>query len=143
MNEAIAAMKADGSLDELMDTYLKPSAGEDLAPVQFDSFPESEETIRVAVTGDLPPIDYVGADGVPVGFNTAVLAEIGRRLGVNVELVPLQTGSCALALMTGTADAVFWFMWSPNDANDVPEGVLLSDSYLSFDMWLHIRPVSK
>ncbi len=143
MNEAIAAMKADGSLDELMDTYLKPSAGEDLAPVQFDSFPESEETIRVAVTGDLPPIDYVGADGVPAGFNTAVLAEIGRRLGVNVELVPLQTGSRALALMTGTADAVFWFMWSPNDANDVPEGVLLSDSYLSFDMWLHIRPVSK
>ena len=143
MNQAIAAMKGDGTLDELMDSYLKPAAGEDLTPVQLDSFPESEETIHVAVTGDLPPIDYIGADGVPAGFNTAVLAEISRRLGANIELISLQTGSRALALTSGAADAVFWFMWSPNDANDVPEGVLLSDSYLSFDMWLHIRPVSK
>lgn len=143
INGTIADMKRDGTLDELMDRYLKPTAGEDLVPVQFDSFPESEETIRVAVTGDLPPIDYISADGVPAGFNTAVLAEVGRRLGANIELVSLQTGGRALALMSGTVDTVFWFMWSPNDSNDVPEGVLLSDSYLSFDMWLHIRSVSK
>ena len=98
---------------------------------------------RIAVTGDLRPIDYIGADGIPAGFNTAVLSEIGRRLGANIELESMQTGSRALALMSGTADAVFWFMWSPNDSNDVPEGVLLSDSYLTFDMWLHIRKAEK
>lgn len=139
MNEAIAAMKGDGTLDALINSYMKPNAGEELTSVQFDSFPESDKTIRVAVTGDLPPIDYIGADGIPAGFNTAVLAEIGRRLGANIELLSMQTGSRALALTSGRADSVFWFMWSPNDSYDVPEGVLLSDSYLTFDMWLHVR----
>lgn len=143
MNDAIAAMKGDGTLDALINSYLKPGAGEELPSIQFDSFPESNKTIRIVVTGDLPPIDYIGADGIPAGFNTAVLSEIGRRLGANIELESMQTGSRALALMSGTADAVFWFMWSPNDSNDVPEGVLLSDSYLTFDMWLHIRKAEK
>ncbi len=143
MNEAIAAMKGDGTLDALINSYMKPNAGEELTSVQFDSFPESDKTIRVAVTGDLPPIDYIGADGIPAGFNTAVLAEIGRRLGANIELLSMQTGSRALALTSGRADSVFWFMWSPNDSYDVPEGVLLSDSYLTFDMWLHVRKAEK
>ena len=142
MNEAIAAMKGDGTLDALTSTYLKPGKGESLSPVQFDSF-ETDETIRVAVTGDLPPIDYIGADGVPAGFNTAVLAEIGRRLGVNIELVSMQAGSRTLALTSESADAVFWYMWSPTVANDTPEGVVLSDSYLSWDMWLHISKAEK
>ena len=60
MNEAIAAMKGDGTLDALINSYMKPNAGEELTSVQFDSFPESDKTIRVAVTGDLPPIDYIG-----------------------------------------------------------------------------------
>ena len=143
MNDAIAAMKGDGTLDALINSYLKPGADGELSSVQFDSFPESDKTIRVAVTGDLPPIDYIAADGIPAGFNTAVLAEIGRRLGANIELLSMQTGSRALALQSGTADAVFWFMWSPNDSYDVPEGVLLSDSYLTFDMWLHVRKAEK
>ena len=143
MNDAIAAMKGDGTLDALINIYLKPGADGELSSVQFDSFPESDKTIRVAVTGDLPPIDYIAADGIPAGFNTAVLAEIGRRLGANIELLSMQTGSRALALQSGTADAVFWFMWSPNDSYDVPEGVLLSDSYLTFDMWLHVRKAEK
>ena len=143
VNEAIAAMKGDGTLDALTTQYLKPGAGEMLMLVQFESFPESDETVRVAVTGDLPPIDYIGEDGIPAGFNTAVLAEVGRRLGVNIELVSMQAGSRALALTSGTADAVFWFMWSPTVNNDTPEGLVFSDSYLSWDMWLHINKAEK
>ena len=139
INEAIGAMKADGTLDALKRDYLDAGADEELTPVQFDDFPESGETIRVAVTGDLPPLDYIGADGVPAGFNTAALAEIGRRLGVNVELVSMQTGSRTLALTSNTADAVFWYMDLPNIPYDMPEGIVFSDPYVSWDMWLHIR----
>lgn len=139
MNEAIGSMKADGTLDALKRDYLDLSADEALAPVQFDDFPESGETIRVAVTGDLPPLDYIGPDGIPAGFNTAVLAEIGRRLGVNIELVSMQTGSRTLALTSGTADAVFWYMEMPDVHNDLPEGLLFSDPYISWDIWLYFR----
>ena len=139
MNEAIGSMKADGALDALKHDYLDTSSEEELTPVQFDAFPESGETIRVAVTGDLPPLDYVGEDGIPAGFNTAVLAEIGRRLGVNIELVSMQTGSRTLALVSNTVDAVFWYMDLPSIPADLPEGILFSDPYISWDMWLHIR----
>ena len=71
-----------------------------------------------------PPIDYIDADGAPAGFNTAVLAEIGRRLGVNIELISAQTGSRTMALTSGTADAVFWYMETPGMPDDMPEGLL-------------------
>jgi len=139
INETIRTMKADGTLDALERDYLKLDAGADLAPVEFDAFPESDETIRVVVTGDLPPIDYIDADGAPAGFNTAVLAEIGRRLGVNIELISAQTGSRTMALTSGTADAVFWYMETPGMPDDMPEGLLFSESYLDWDIWLYIR----
>ena len=93
----------------------------------------------MVVTGDLPPLDYIGADGIPAGFNTAVLAEIGRRLGVNIELVSMQAGSRTLALTSNTADAVFWYMETPGATDDLPEELLFSDPYFSWDIWLYIR----
>ena len=139
MNEAIRSMKADGTLDALERDYLKQDADTELTPAAYDAFPESGETIRVVVTGDLPPIDYIDADGTPAGFNTAVLSEIGRRLGLNIELVSMQTGSRTLALTSGTADAVFWYMKTPEVSDDLPEGLLFSDSYLDWDIWLYIK----
>ena len=54
--------------------------------IPFETF-EGAETIRVAVTGDLPPIDYVAADGKAAGFNTALLAEIAKRLKDSITLI--------------------------------------------------------
>ena len=139
VNEAIDALRSDGTLDALKERYLDPAGDAELLPVEFETFPESDETIRVVVTGDLPPIDYIEADGTPAGFNTAVLAEIGRRLEVNIELVSMQTGSRAMALMSNAADAIFWFMDRPGFDDDAPEGVILSNPYLDWSLWLHIQ----
>lgn len=143
INEAIASMKADGTLDVLTDEYLSASGDKELKPVQFDAFPDSDASIRVIVTGDLPPIDYIGADGVPAGFNTAVLAEVGRRLGVNIEPISAHTSSRTLALTSHTADAVFWYMDRPTSNLDQPDGLVFSDPYLSWDLWLHIRKTAE
>ena len=87
MNEAIGAMRADGTLEALERDYLKSAPGETLTPVQFDAFPESDETIRVVVTGDLPPLDYIGADGVPVvGWNTPTYASRTYKVLGKVDL---------------------------------------------------------
>ncbi|MCR5342027.1 MAG: hypothetical protein K6E70_01515 [Butyrivibrio sp.] len=85
----IKDMKDDGTLDKLVkeqiDTLI--NGGE----AKAISMPEIEgaDTIKVAVTGSLPPMDYVASDGTPAGFNTAVLAEISQRIGKNIDGVLL------------------------------------------------------
>lgn len=106
-NQAIADMKADGTLDALVQKHITDASktGE-TETITFDTF--EGEPIRVAVTGNLPPMDYVAPDGSFAGFNTAILAEVGRRLHKNIALTQVDSIGRALALAEGTVDVVFW-----------------------------------
>ena len=139
-NDALQAMKADGTLVGLQTKYIANPGANAPESVTFEKF-EGAETIKVAVTGDLPPIDYVAADGTPAGFNTAILAEIGRRLKVNVELLNVESAARAAALSSKRADVVFWFQVRAGEGvqPDVPDGVILSESYYDWTKYLHIR----
>lgn len=106
LDQAITEMKADGTLDALIQTYITDAIGAEPAPVTFTQ--TDGETLRVAITGAIPPMDYINADGTPAGFNTAILAELGRRLNVNFELVQVDSVGRAAALSTGNVDFVFW-----------------------------------
>ena len=103
----ITAMKEDGTLQNLIDEHItKVSEGGEPVVIGFEMF--EGDPIKVAVTGSLPPMDYVAADGTFAGFNTAVLAEIGKRLRKSIELVQVDCVGRALALSEGTVDVVFW-----------------------------------
>jgi len=107
-NAAIADMKADGTLDRLVKEQIEDLVnGGEIKPIALPKI-DGAETVKVAVTGALPPMDYVAADGTPAGFNTAVLAEIGQRTGKNIEIVVVDSLGRAAALASGTVDAVFW-----------------------------------
>ena len=140
VNEALEAMKSDRRLSILTSKYLNRSATTIPAAESFASFPGAE-TVKVAVTGDLPPLDMIAPDGRPVGYNTAVLSEIGRRMGVNIELVNIDSGARTSALMSGRVDAVFWYqVWEGVDKQpDAPAGVLLSEPYYEWDTFLHLK----
>ena len=132
-NAAIKTMNEDDTLLLLKAKYID-YANDDLKPITFEKFPDAE-TVKIAVTGDIPPIDYVAADGTPAGFNTALLVEIGRRLKMNVELLSINAGARAAALSSERADGVFWF-WSSNSidgSQDIPKGVVLTEPYYSYD----------
>ena len=106
-DKAIGEMKSDGTMEKLIQTYITDAAGSgETEAVEFEKF--DGDPIKVAVTGSLPPMDYVAADGTPAGFNTAVLAEIGKRLEKNIELVQVDSVGRALALAQGNVDVVFW-----------------------------------
>ncbi len=108
VNETIAAMKEDGTLEALIQTYIEDmAAGDEPERIELPHT-EGAESLRVAITGSLPPLDYVAPDGTPAGFNTAMLAEMGRRMGKNVELVQVDSIGRAAALASGAVDAVFW-----------------------------------
>ena len=141
LNTVIKEMQTDGTLDRLTKEYITDISTDKEPPAvelpHFDSAP----TIRVAVTGDLPPLDLITADGKPAGFNTAVLAEIGKRLLRNVELVDIDSGARAAALTSNRVDAVFWAIVPvseiiPKDS-DKPEGIALTEPYFK-DKTVHM-----
>lgn len=129
----ITEMKNDGTLENLVRTYItdaKPA--DDPVAVEFEKF-DGAESIKVAVTGDLPPMDLVTADGKAAGFNTAFLAEIGKRLQRNIEVIDIDSAARAAALTSGQADISFWTVVPisqviPADA-DKPAGIELTSPY--------------
>ncbi len=137
ISETIEAMKADGTLDALKKQYIDDViAGEEpeaVIPKHFDG----AETIKVALTGDRPPMDYFSDAGEPIGFNTALVAEIGKRLGMNVEFISIDTGARAMALTSGLSDAIFWMEagdygnWEKADVEDQPEDTVVTTPYLT------------
>lgn len=133
LNDAIAELKADGTLDALAEQYLGGN---------FDFVPaepiEGRETLRVVVTGDYPPIDYIAPDGTPCGYNVALMDAIGDKLGYNIEYVCVDASQRLLTLTTGKADAIFLIQLqaqtNEEDAFLSPAGnrsILVTKPYLS------------
>ncbi|MBQ7154321.1 MAG: transporter substrate-binding domain-containing protein [Synergistaceae bacterium] len=137
-NSALSELRDNWTLSVLEGRYL--SSRNDPSPAEFRHF-DGAATIRVAITGDLPPLDYIASDGTPAGFNTAILAEIGNILHVNVELLEIDAGARTAALTSGRADVVFWYEVSPQAQTqpDVPEGVMLSQPYYEWEKFIHVR----
>jgi len=132
-DKAIDGMKSDGTLDKLVNDYItKVDKGKTPPAVEIPKF-DGVETIKVGVTGDLPPLDLILPDNSPAGFNTAMLTEISKRIGKNIELVQIETGARATALSSKFIDVVFWVIVPvgqemPIDI-DKPEGLDLSKPY--------------
>ena len=137
-NAALREMKKDWSLAELQGIYIHKKGR--IKPVKFTTF-KGAETVKVAITGDFPPIDYIDEAGRAAGFNAALLAELARRMKVNIVLVNIEAGARTSALASGRVDAVFWFETSDGNTwkYDAPDGVLLSEPYYHWSKFLHIR----
>lgn len=107
--------------------------------ITFEKFPGAQ-TVKVAVTGDLPPADFISEEGLPAGFSVAVLSEIGKLLKVNIVTVSVSAGARTAALVSGRADVVFWYEVNKQSKfqPDVPQDVLLSEPYLEWDKFYHL-----
>ena len=107
-NSAIENIRNDGTMARLISEHIDKAVTEsNIVPVEMPVI-DGAETIRVAVTGSLPPMDYVAPDGNPAGFSTALLAEISRRINKNIKLVQVDSIGRAAALAGKTVDAAFW-----------------------------------
>ena len=142
LNKVIDDMKADGSLDKLITEYItNVDKGKAPPAIDLPKF-DGAEMIKVGVTGDLPPLDYVSADGKAAGFNTALLAEIAKRLGKNIEIIQIDSGARAAALAAEQIDVIFWAVVPNGDILpkdiDKPEGIALSEPYFQ-DEIAHIK----
>ena len=139
----INEMENDGTLALLKEKYIThptESSFFSVTPKRFENAP----VLKIAVTGDMPPLDMFAGDGEPTGYNTAVLAEIGRRLKKNIRLVTVSTGGRTAALSSGKVDVVFWYRKTESTFNsdaqdplqaiieDNTAGVILSVPYYAW-----------
>ena len=142
LDRIIGDMNKDGTLDKLVEDYItNVDRGQAPPKVDIPKF-DGAETIKVGITGDLPPLDLVLADNSPAGFNTAMLAEIAKRLGKNVEIVQIDGGARATALTSKQIDVIFWAI-VPADKDrpadlDKPEGLEFSAPYFT-DSITHVK----
>lgn len=112
---------------------------------------EKEETYVVGVTGDLPPMDYVAADGMPAGFNVALMNAIADEMGVSFSFVQVDADARLSALSSGKIDVIFWYGNVQGYALE-REDLLLTDQYYtdtvyyvtkSFDMDRILKAMEK
>ena len=102
---------ADGTLDKLIKENITDLGGAD--PVATDiPVIDGAETLKVAVTGDMPALDVILPDGKPAGFNVAFLSELSKRINKNFELVSIEAGARGAALSSGQVDVLFWVLGS-------------------------------
>ena len=132
INLALGELESDGVLDSLTKKYIEDNSKND-EDTKFEEF-EGAEAITFAVTGNLPPIDYVNDEGVFSGFTTAFLSELGKKLKKNIKLISCEPGARPAMLLSRKADALFWVTSISNEdlhpESFNMEGVLLSEPYL-------------
>lgn len=128
LTAAISAMRKDKTLSTLEEQYIYSAKGlpkEAAAPAKK----AGARTIRIGLTGSLPPFDYVSAAGVPAGFNVAFANALGERLGVNIELTTVEVDARLTALVSKKIDVVFWMMVDDSAKDAGADGVRITQSY--------------
>ena len=108
LNSAIKKLKASGELAGLYKKWISdlPVGREPIMPrIEKTSYPE---TIYAGVSGDMPPLDYVAADGRPAGYNVALLTEISKIIGKNIEVISIDAPARFAALQSKKIDVFFW-----------------------------------
>ena len=142
LDKVIGEMKDDGSLNKLAKEYITDLNNGQVPPAVEIPTTEGAETIKIGVTGDLPPLDYISADGKAAGFNTAILAEVAKRLNKNVEIIDIDSGARAAALNSDQIDVIFWAIVPEGDILpkniDKPEGIELTAPYFK-DEITHLK----
>ncbi len=138
INEAIGYLnsaEAKPGLKDLRNYFDKDESSYE--QIEFETF-EGAPTITFAVTGNLPPIDYVNDQGEPSGFGVAFLAEIGKRLKKNIKIIKCDPSERPAVLISRKADALLW-VTSILHSDYAPEsftmeGILSSEPYLQVNM---------
>lgn len=132
VDKFINEINTDGTLERLTKEYITDVNKTNPPKIEIPHI-DGADTLKVAVTGDLPPLDLELADGTPAGFNTAIIAEMSKRLNKNIEIISIDSAARASALTSGQADMIFWAIVPvseiiPADA-DKPAGTILSAPY--------------
>ena len=121
LNEALAALKADGTAQKIVDKYIS-GVEHDLA---FQQDAEGKEELIMATNANFPPYEYYENDQV-VGIDAEMAAAIADYLDMKLTLVDTEFGSIIGGVQTGKYDMG---MAGMTITEDRLESVNFTDSY--------------
>lgn len=135
ISKIIVDMKNDGTLNDLKKRYIDSVIdGEKYKKVDLAHI-KGGKKVTIAVTGDLPPMDYINYDGEVVGYNLALIAELGKRGKINFDIKKIDSSDRKQILFDKKADVVFWGCKEKSDVldnewqPDIMKDVVCTDSY--------------
>jgi polar amino acid transport system substrate-binding protein len=108
LDSAITKLQDNGTLKYLEDSLITNLPANNEPSNKEIPKIEGAKTIRVGVSGDSPPLDYLAADGRPAGFSVAMLTEIAKMMNINIEFVPVEFQARFTALASKKIDVIFY-----------------------------------
>ena len=121
LNEALAALKVDGTAQKIVDKYIS-GVEHDLA---FQQDAEGKEELIMATNANFPPYEYYENDQV-VGIDAEMAAAIADYLDMKLTIVDTEFGSIIGGVQTGKYDMG---MAGMTITEDRLESVNFTDSY--------------
>lgn len=85
-----------------------------------------EKTIKVGTNAEFPPFEYINDNGEVDGFDVALMKEIGKEMGYNVEFTNMEFKSLTASIKTGALDAAIAGMTITDERKQTVD---FSDSY--------------
>ena len=67
---------------------------------------EIPDTIVVGTNAEFPPFEYVNDDGDVDGFDMAVMKEVGKKIGSDVEIKNMEFKSLIGSMESGNLDVI-------------------------------------
>ena len=121
INNALAALNADGTLRGIRDKYLSGRNYSYTAPNNVEGRPGA---LRLAVPLDSPPYAYIDENGDYTGLYIEVARAVCDQLGVELEIIEVDSRELVTAVWFGRAEIAAG--WLPDD---VEEQVHITDAY--------------
>ena len=138
VNDAIARLKADGTLEAMKEKWTGADEGVKILP-QLD-YPGANGTLRVAHDIAAEPMEYVGAGGEPAGYDLELMLRIGEILDRKVEFTGVDFSGLIPMLQSGRADAAVGCMSITDERRKVVD---MSDSYYEGGLYFIVRKVNE
>lgn len=145
LNEALAAVKEDGTLEQLINTYVDTKNynqsfyEKDMTIKKAGYKGNLKDTLYVGVTGAVPPLDSIDLDNKPFGFNVALMDAIGQQVGCDIKFVVMKNDTAFSNLMSGKVDLLFCYGTSKNTVEqEKKHSYIMSDGYYSMDKYAYL-----
>lgn len=134
INDALAELKEEGTLDKIISNYI----GEDAGKTPYES-PENVErtngTLKMATNAEFPPYEYIEG-GKVIGIDVDMAQAVADKLGMELKVDNIEFDAIITAVSSGKADIGVAGMTVTEDRL---ENVNFTDSYTTAKQVIIVR----
>lgn len=103
INEALAALKADGTIDSIINNYIGTDEEIGKSPYVKKDVDRAKGTLVVATNATFPPYEYYENDAI-VGIDMDIMQALCDEMGYDLSVEDMEFDSIITAVQSGKAD---------------------------------------